>query len=400
MKSWTRKDILVMTGAAAAIICMVVLFFFRPEVYSGFLSAFGAIFAPFIYGAMMAYLMNPLCRRIESLLRWSFKTEKDHSVFRVIAAVLSIVLFFLVISMLLTAIVPELVTTISELIRQMPEGVARLEAWLESVIPDDAMIGVEGQLESITEYIENFLETNVLPHLSNIMSAMTNGFSGALGIVKNIFVGIFIAVYMLISKEKLKLQSKMILYALLPRRAADWVMGEAVFADEKFSGFIFGKVIDSAIIGLICFIFTMFTRMPYALLISIIIGITNIIPVFGPFFGAIPSTILILTVSPAKALIFVIFIIVLQQVDGNVIGPKILGDRLGLSAFWTLFSILIFGSLWGVGGMLIGAPLFAVLYDIVRDFVLSRLRARGEESILAEYEKTEGHEGVLADNKK
>ena len=205
---------------------------------------------------------------------------------------------------------------------------------------------------------------------------------------------------MLISKEKLKLQSKMILYALLPRRAADWVMGEAVFADEKFSGFIFGKVIDSAIIGLICFIFTMFTRMPYALLISIIIGITNIIPVFGPFFGAIPSTILILTVSPAKAMIFVIFIIVLQQVDGNVIGPKILGDRLGLSAFWTLFSILIFGSLWGVGGMLIGAPLFAVLYDIVRDFVLSRLRARGEDSILDEYEKTEVHEGVSTDSRK
>ncbi|MBQ1446086.1 MAG: AI-2E family transporter, partial [Solobacterium sp.] len=148
------------------------------------------------------------------------------------------------------------------------------------------------------------------------------------------------------------------------------------------------------IVGVLCFIFMMILKMPYGLLISIIIGITNIIPVFGPFLGAVPATVLILTVSPAKALVFIVFVIILQQVDGNIIGPKILGDRLGLSAFWTLFSIIIFGSIWGIAGMLVGAPLFAVLYDIVRDIILTRLRRKGEEEILTQYEESEGHEAI------
>ena len=180
---------------------------------------------------------------------------------------------------------------------------------------------------------------------------------------------------------------KMVVYAVFPRNVADWIRREARFTNEKISGFIVGKMIDSLIIGVTCFVFVMITGMPYAMLISIIVGVTNMVPFFGPYLGGIPSAILLLTVSPVRCLIFVIFIVLLQQLDGNVIGPRILGNKLGLSAFWILFAILVFGAIWGIPGMLVGAPVFAVLYDIARNAVLTLLERKGEKDLLDEYKK-------------
>ena len=397
MKEWNRKEILVTTGMAAAVICLVVLFFFRTSVYTGILSAVLGVFAPFIYGLIIAYLLHPVSTFLE---RFMYRTgpavmsESLRSRIRFVAIVLSILLMFGLISLLLRAVIPQLVSSISDLVKQMPEGMARIESWIDSIIKEESAVEIQEILNELTEYLQNYLQTTVLPGLKRVMTSVTSGFTGIISVLKNFLLGVIIAVYLLLSWDKFGLQLKMVNHALFPEKWSAWISEEARFTDEKFSGFIFGKLLDSLIVGVLCFIFMMILKMPYGLLISIIIGITNIIPVFGPFLGAVPATVLILTVSPAKALVFIVFVIILQQVDGNIIGPKILGDRLGLSAFWTLFSIIIFGSIWGIAGMLVGAPLFAVLYDIVRDIILTRLRRKGEEEILTQYEESEGHEAI------
>ena len=398
MKSWTRKDILMTIGMAAVIICLVVLFFFRTSVYTSVLSGMIRVFAPFIYGLIIAYLLHPVSTFLEGFMKRTgpaVQSEKAENRIRFVAIILSIFIMFGLVSLLLKAVIPQLVTSISDLVKQLPEGMSQIEAWLERFINEEMAGELQGLLSNITGELQNYLQTTVLPGLRNIMSSVTSGFTGLLSVLKNFVLGTIIAVYLLLSWDKFGLQLKMVNYAMFPKKWADWISEEARFTDEKFSGFIFGKLLDSLIIGVICFVFMILLKIPYGLLISIIIGITNIIPVFGPFLGAVPATILILTVSPAKALVFIVFVIILQQVDGNIIGPKILGDRLGLSAFWTLFSILFFGSVWGIAGMLVGAPLFAVLYDIVRDIILSRLKRKGEEEILEQYEQEEGHEGIV-----
>ncbi len=403
MMNWNRKTILSMTAMGTVIICMIIMFFFNPGVYGGIFSKAGSILAPFIYGGVIAYLLRPLSHSIERILRRLMGQKAVNSAeskTRMVAIILALIIMLCMLALLLSAVVPELVTSITELVRQLPDTARSLEAWLGTVLNDQAMEAIQGSLDQLMSYLEDFLGTTVLPQLSNIMVYMRTGFAGVLGVIKNFILGIIIAVYLLSSWEKFGLQMRMIIRAVFTEKAADWVQSELRFTDEKFSGFIFGKLVDSLIIGIICFIFCMITRMPYSMLISIIIGITNVIPFFGPYLGAVPSAVLILTISPIKCLIFVVFIIVLQQIDGNIIGPKILGDRLGLSAFWILFSILIFGSLFGVAGMLVGAPLFAVLYDIVRDAVLGALRRKGEDGLLEEYRKLEMHEGVPSDSLK
>ena len=397
MKEWSRKNILITTGMAAAIICLVILFFFRTSVYTSMLSAAAGVFAPFIYGIVIAYLLHPISSFLEKIMQQSSPRTRSKATdgrIRIVAILLSLVLMFGLLGLLLKAVIPQLVTSISDLIKQLPDAVTKIETWLENFINEDTAGDLQALLNNITGELQNYLQTTVLPSLKNVMASVTSGFSGVINVLKNFVLGTIIAVYLLGSWDKFGLQLRMVNYAVFPKRMADWIADEASFTDEKFSGFIFGKLLDSFIIGILCFVFMVILKMPYSLLISIIIGITNIVPVFGPFIGAVPSTVLLLTVSPAKAVIFVVFIIVLQQVDGNIIGPKILGDRLGLSAFWTLFSILIFGSIWGIAGMLVGAPVFAVLYDIIRDFILMRLKDRGEEEILAQYEQEEGHEAI------
>ena len=190
----------------------------------------------------------------------------------------------------------------------------------------------------------------------------------------NLFIGIIVAIYLLKSKRIFAAQSKKIMYGIFKKNHADTIINYLRVSDNMFSGFISGKIVDSAIIGVICFAVMGVMRLPYAMLVSVIVGVTNIIPVFGPYIGAIPSALLILLVDPKQALYFLILIIILQQLDGNVIGPAILGESTGLSAFWVLFSILLFGGFWGIAGMLVGCPLFAVIYRIVKDFVSIRLR--------------------------
>ena len=206
---------------------------------------------------------------------------------------------------------------------------------------------------------------------------------GVLNVVtmaKNLIIGIIVAVYMLASRKRFVQQAKLVLYSIFKPRWAELIKEEVKYADKMFGGFINGKIMDSAIIGG-CLIF----KFPSALLVSVIIGVTNVIPFFGPFIGAVPATLLILIQNPIKALWFVLFVLVLQQLDGNVIGPKILGNTTGLSSFWVLFSILLFGGLWGFVGMIVGVPLFAVIYDVIKKLVIHGLKRNKEIDLLQTY---------------
>lgn len=203
----------------------------------------------------------------------------------------------------------------------------------------------------------------------------------------NLFIGLVVAIYLLYGRRKFKKQGKLLLYSLFKARWADKIVEEIRFADRVFSGFIGGKLLDSAIIGGICYIGMMIMGLPYAILISVIVGVTNIIPFFGPYIGAIPSAIILLTVSPMSCLMFVIFIVILQQVDGNIIGPKILGSSTGLSGIWVLFSILLFGGLFGFVGMIIGVPVFAVIYDLIRQLIIRGLELRSKSKMFDDYQQ-------------
>ena len=204
-------------------------------------------------------------------------------------------------------------------------------------------------------------------------------------LLKDLLIGGVSCIYILHERKKFATQGKMIIYSVFKRDTADKVMEEINYTDKMFSGFINGKIIDSIIIGILCFIITSICKIPYALLISVFVGVTNIIPFFGPFIGAIPSALIILMISPLKCLYFIIIIIALQQFDGNILGPKILGNSTGLSSFWVLFSITFFGGIWGFAGMILGVPLFAVFYDIVRKAVKKGLKKRNRMDMYEEY---------------
>ena len=227
----------------------------------------------------------------------------------------------------------------------------------------------------------------VVPNIYRIIGSVSSGVVLVVRAVFDILIGLIVMVYLLNMKEKLLAQAKMIIYGVFPLKIANKVIEEGRYVHQVFGGFIIGKLLDSLIIGLICFVLLGFANMPYVLLVSVIVGVTNVIPFFGPFIGAIPSAFLILLSDPMKCLYFLIFVLLLQQFDGNILGPKILGDSTGLSSFWVLFSILLFGGLMGFVGMIIGVPTFAVMYRLVTEFTTWRLGKKALSGNLNEYDR-------------
>jgi len=203
----------------------------------------------------------------------------------------------------------------------------------------------------------------------------------------NVLIGVFVAVYLLGSRKKFARQGVLVVRSIFKPRWADLILEEITYIDRMFGGFIDGKIVDSAIIGVLCYIGCLIFKFPNPLLVAAIVGITNVIPFFGPFLGAVPATILILIENPTKAVWFVLFVLGLQQLDGNVIGPKILGNHTGVSSFWVLFSIVLFGGLWGVVGMIVAVPLFAVLYDLIKRLVRVGLRRNDCAELIERYDQ-------------
>ena len=372
-------------------IALSIIFFFLIYRFDGFGSAISTltgILMPFIYGAVIAYLLKPVCNSIESFLR-RFIPEKMNGLINALSVALTILFGLLLVYALVMMIVPQLITSVTTLYYTARNNLNDFVDWAshqEIIASNQKLLDfIETSYDNLQDTLDNIVRTKLVPSMQSLLSGAALGVMSFVTFLKNIIIGVIVSVYLLASRKKFGQQCKMILYSLIKPRWADIILEEILYADKMFGGFINGKILDSAIIGVLCYIACLIFKFPSALLVSVIIGVTNVIPFFGPFIGAIPATLLILIQNPIKALWFVLFVLVLQQVDGNIIGPKILGNTTGLSSFWVLFAILLFGGLWGFVGMIIGVPLFAVIYDVLKKFVFHGLRRNEEMELVTTY---------------
>ena len=372
-------------------IALSIIFFFLIYRFDGFGSAISTltgILMPFIYGAVIAYLLKPVCNTIEAFLR-RFIPEKMKGLINALSVTFTILFGLLLIYALCMMIVPQLITSVTTLYYTAQRNFAKFVQWANHVEffeqNTQIMDLLNSAYDTVSTSIDTLVKTKLLPSMQNIVSGAAIGVLNVVTVAKNLIIGIIVAVYILASRKRFVQQAKMVLYSLVKPRWANLITEEVKYADKMFGGFINGKIMDSAIIGVLCYIGCLIFKFPSALLVSVIIGVTNVIPFFGPFIGAVPATLLILIQNPIKALWFVLFVLVLQQLDGNIIGPKILGNTTGLSSFWVLFAILLFGGLWGFAGMIVGVPLFAVIYDVIKKLVIHGLRRNEELDMLNTY---------------
>ena len=372
-------------------ISLSILFFFLIYRFQGFgdaISKLTGILMPFIYGAVIAYLLKPVCNCVEDFLR-RLLPKKMGTAANMLAVTISLLFGILVVYALIMMIVPQLITSVTTLYYTARNNLNDFVDWAshqEIIASNQKLLDfIETSYDNLQDTLDNIVRTKLVPSVQSLLSGAALGVMSFVTFLKNIIIGVIVSVYLLASRKKFGQQCKMILYSLIKPRWADIILEEILYADKMFGGFINGKILDSAIIGVLCYIACLIFKFPSALLVSVIIGVTNVIPFFGPFIGAIPATLLILIQNPIKALWFVLFVLVLQQVDGNIIGPKILGNTTGLSSFWVLFAILLFGGLWGFVGMIIGVPLFAVIYDVLKKFVFHGLRRNEEMELVTTY---------------
>ena len=372
-------------------ISLSILFFFLIYRFQGFgdaISKLTGILMPFIYGAVIAYLLKPVCNCVEDFLR-RLLPEKMGTAANMLAVTISLLFGILVVYALFMMIVPQLITSVTTLYYTARNNLNDFVDWAshqEIIASNQKLLDfIETSYDNLQDTLDNIVRTKLVPSMQSLLSGAALGVMSFVTFLKNIIIGVIVSVYLLASRKKFGQQCKMILYSLIKPRWADIILEEVLYADKMFGGFINGKILDSAIIGVLCYIACLIFKFPSALLVSVIIGVTNVIPFFGPFIGAIPATLLILIQNPIKALWFILFVLVLQQVDGNIIGPKILGNTTGLSSFWVLFAILLFGGLWGFVGMIIGVPLFAVIYDVLKKFVFHGLRRNEEMELVTTY---------------
>ena len=352
------------------------------------------ILAPVIYGAVFAYLLNPVYNRVQAavmkLTKDIIPDEKGRKrLGGFLGTLASMCLLVAVVVGLISMLIPQLISSIRGVMETLPSSINNLEIWLEKILADnpDLEQQVMQHYGAAADYLQNWLTNVVVPNIYRIIGSVSSGVVLVVQAVFDILIGLIVMVYLLNMKEKLLAQAKMIIYGVFPLKIANKVIEEGRYVHQVFGGFIIGKLLDSLIIGLICFVLLGFANMPYVLLVSVIVGVTNVIPFFGPFIGAIPSAFLILLSDPMKCLYFLIFVLLLQQFDGNILGPKILGDSTGLSSFWVLFSILLFGGLMGFVGMIIGVPTFAVMYRLVTEFTTWRLGKKALSGNLNEYDR-------------
>ncbi len=372
-------------------ISLSIIFFFLIYRFDGFgdaISTLTGILMPFIYGAVIAYLLKPVCNTIEAFLR-RFIPEKMKGLINALSVTFTILFGLLLIYALCMMIIPQLITSVTTLYYTAQANITKFMYWanhLEFIEKNEQIMELlNSAYAALNTNLDTWIKNTLLPSMQNILSGAALGVLNVVVVLKNLIIGIIVAVYMLASRKRFVQQGKMVLYSVVKPRWASLITEEVKYADRMFGGFINGKILDSAIIGLLCYIGCLIFKFPSALLVSVIIGVTNVIPFFGPFIGAIPATLLILIQNPIKALWFVLFVLVLQQLDGNIIGPKILGNTTGLSSFWVLFAILLFGGLWGFVGMIVGVPLFAVIYDVIKKLVIHGLQRNQELTLLNSY---------------
>lgn len=346
------------------------------------------VLGPFIWGVIIAYILSPATdfneNKIFIPLLGKIDGKKHPRLIRVfrsrwMSIALAEIIMIAIVVTLIALVLPQVYNSIELIIFNSPTYLNKILSWVENMLKNwpAAEAFVTDTMGNIGDAFTSWISDQVLPRINYIISNVTNSVIYILKGLYNIIIGIIVSVYLLNKKEAVIASLKKIIYSVFPLKIAQKIKVGCSFTDQVFRGFISGKMLDSAIIGVLCYIFCVIARMPYALLISIIVGLTNIIPFFGPFIGAIPSILLILMVSPSKALIFGIAIIVLQQFDGNILGPRILGDTTGVGGFWVLFSIVLGAGLFGFWGMLLGVPVWVIIYTVMKKGIDKNLKKKG-----------------------
>ena len=390
--------------AFAVIAAALLLFFtlFHLSALRAFLRTLAHILRPIFLGMIFAFLLLPVHRGIFGFLvamtpEKRLKNKGDVKFLNVLAIILSLLLAVFLLYLLLAMALPQVYLSIVGLVNAFPDYINSVQEWLQKFLADNPDIqntvmsvyvsaaasledwlnaDILPNLESVTTTVQ-WLRQSVLPNLTGVMSSVSALVVSLALLLKDLLIALIVTFYLLIRKDVFAAQSKKIVYSMLPTHVGDLVVEETRSAYRIMSGFINGKLLDSLIIGVIALVCCNLLKFPYPALLATIIGVTNVIPFFGPFIGAIPCGLLVFLDSPIKCVYFAIFILVLQQFDGNILGPKILGDSTGLASFWVLFSILLFGGLFGFAGMVLGVPVFAMIYSVLRRLVHYGLRRRG-----------------------
>ncbi len=372
---------------AFCVIAASILFFLVLYKYETVISAVKTVLGilePIVFGFIIAYLMFPVVKFFEKYLTRGLgnviRTEKKaRNISKGLSILLALIFWIALIAVLAVMVIPELYTNISSMIAALPDQIRHTSTEIVEFMQQEGMDSdiVKELTDKALAFFNNWVQTDFFKDMNVLFGHLTTGVISFFSTTFNIIIGIIVAIYVLNGRKTFKRQAKQMIYAAFSEKHAEILIDTLKESNQVFGGFIAGKLVDSLIIGILCFIVLYILKMPYTVLVSVIVGVTNIIPFFGPYLGAVPSAILILLANPAKGLIFILFILILQQVDGNIIGPKILGESTGLSAFWVVFSILLFGGLFGIVGMLIGVPLFAVIYRIISRIVDYRLRKKG-----------------------
>ena len=385
--NWDKKYLYWGVTAFCVIACSILFYMalaYLPVIGTA-LKSLARILSPFIWGLIITYLLAPLYKGLYQGFflplteKLSGKKKKGSpKLAKALSVLLSIIVFLAMITALVYLIIPQLYSSVETIVNNSPGYIDKLSEWSKNTLanyPELRDFVIE-KFEEINTNLFTWVRDTILPGLGSFVSNITAGVYYFLRAVYNIVIGIIVSAYLLSNMESASARAKRLCYCVFGVEWAEKIRSAIRFTDRTFMGFINGKLLDSAIIGLICYIVCAILKMPYALLVSVIIGVTNIIPFFGPLIGAIPSAFIILLVDPLKALIFVIFIIILQQVDGNIIGPKILGSSIGINGFWVMFSIILGAGLFSFWGMLLGVPVFVVIYTGITILVERKLKKR------------------------
>lgn len=350
------------------------------------------ILAPIFYGIAIAYLLDPLAKSIRKRLSPLLKKQrKGEKIAKGLSIMLSLLIGIVLVVVLIWLIIPGLLESITVIVEESPKQVQNFIDWMEKTAHGNTtlMETLSTVIAKVSSNIEDWLRTDLIKTVGDVVTAITSGVVDVVVFFFNLLVGVVVAVYVMVDKEKFLGQSKKLVYTLFKPQTADSIIDTARHGHKIFGGFLYGKILDSAIVGVITFIVLSILGTPYTLLVSVIVGVTNIIPFFGPFIGGVPSAILILLANPLQGLYFIIFIIVMQQIDGNIIGPKILGNTTGISEFWVTFALLLFGGIFGFLGMIIGVPAFAVIYYVIVQLMNRRLKQKELPTDSAIYREAE-----------
>ncbi len=382
---WNKRYTTIAVYSFTVIACSIILYMFISNAgeFSSKISGMIATLRPFIIGGAIAYILNFMLKFYENLLsKWDKFDKQSKKVKRSVGLVLTYISASIMLYLFLQFVLPQLLDSILGLANSIPQYVKELSNITNELI---GKVDLDPQFIDVLMKQWNDLVNTIITIITNMVPVIGNWVLELSSSLFSIFIGVVVSIYMLIDKEKLLALCRKIVFAFSSNERAKFILRIARISNDTFGKFLVGKIIDSLIIGVLTFCILSICKMPYTLLISVIIGITNIIPFFGPFFGAIPSVIIVLFVSPTKALWLVLIVFVIQQIDGNIIGPKILGDTIGISAFWILFSLLIFSKLLGFVGMIVGVPIFAVVYSLIKETVEVRLKDKGLPISTEEY---------------